>query len=129
MMTRARGQPSRRLLEREYPHQVLVLAETLRGNTLNGAFAFHTNLGIPTRISSIRKRPQIIAGCYNSVLQQGYLPRRGHTLCRLRITAQAVRGRRYRHLPGTLALSAINMQGKAYTYAARAAGFPAGPWE
>ena len=56
MMTRARGQPSRRLLEREYPHQVLVLAETLRGNTLDRAIAFHTNLGIPTRISSICKK-------------------------------------------------------------------------
>jgi hypothetical protein len=31
--------------------------------------------------------------------------------------------------PGTLALSAINMQGKACTSAAHAAGFPAGPWE
>jgi hypothetical protein len=56
MMTRAAGQSSRRLLEREYPHQVLVLAETVRGNTLDRAIAFHTNLGIPTRISSIRKK-------------------------------------------------------------------------
>jgi hypothetical protein len=56
MMTRARGQPSQSLLEREYPHQVLVLAETVRGNTLDRAIAFHTNLGIPTRISSIRKK-------------------------------------------------------------------------
>jgi|SoiMethySBSTD1v2_1073268.scaffolds.fasta_scaffold115295_6 hypothetical protein len=55
MMTCARGQPSRRLLEREYPHQVLVLAETVRGKTLDRVIAFHSNLGISTRISSIRK--------------------------------------------------------------------------
>ena len=54
-MTRARGQPSRRLLSREYPHEVLLLAETLRGKTLDRVIAFHSNLGIPTRSSSIRK--------------------------------------------------------------------------
>jgi hypothetical protein len=55
MMTRARGQSSRRLLERDYPHQVLVPAETVRGKTLDRVIAFHSNLGISTRISSIRK--------------------------------------------------------------------------
>jgi hypothetical protein len=55
-MTRARGQPSRTLLDREYPHQVLVLAETLRGRTLDRAIDFHMNLGIPTKSSSIRKQ-------------------------------------------------------------------------
>jgi len=54
-MTRARGQPSRHHLKREHPHQVLLLAETLRGNALQRVIAFHNNLGIPTRSSSIRK--------------------------------------------------------------------------
>ena len=54
-MTRARGHPSRTLLNRENPHQVLVLAETVRGKTLDRVIAFHSNLGIPSRISSIRK--------------------------------------------------------------------------
>ena len=30
-MTRARGQSSRTLLNREYPHQVMVLAESVSG--------------------------------------------------------------------------------------------------
>jgi hypothetical protein len=34
---------------------VLLLAETLRGKTLDRVIAFHSNLGIPTRSSSIRK--------------------------------------------------------------------------
>ena len=55
-MTRARGHPSRTLLNRENPHQVLVLAETVRGKTLDRVIAFHSNLGIPSRISSIRKK-------------------------------------------------------------------------
>jgi hypothetical protein len=54
-MTRARGQPSRSLLDREYPHQVLVLAETLRGKVLDRVIDFHRNLGIPTKSRSIRK--------------------------------------------------------------------------
>ena len=54
-MTRARGQPSRTLLNRENPHQVLVLSETVRGKTLDRVINFHSNLGIPSRISSIRK--------------------------------------------------------------------------
>jgi hypothetical protein len=45
-MTRARGEPSRTLLDREYPHQVLVLAETLRGKVLDRVIDFHMNLGI-----------------------------------------------------------------------------------
>lgn len=54
-MTRARGQPSRTLLDLEYPHQVLVLAETLRGQILDRVINFHSSLGIPTKSRSIRK--------------------------------------------------------------------------
>jgi hypothetical protein len=54
-MTRARGQPSRTLLDREYPHQVLVLADTVRGKTLDTVTDFHVRLGIPTKSRSIRK--------------------------------------------------------------------------
>jgi hypothetical protein len=54
-MIRARGEPSRTLLDREYPHQVSVLAETLRGRMLDRVVEFHMNLGIPTKSRSIRK--------------------------------------------------------------------------
>jgi hypothetical protein len=54
-MTRARGQPSRILLNREFPHQVLVLSENVVGKMLDEVFAFHTSLGIPTTTRSIRK--------------------------------------------------------------------------
>jgi hypothetical protein len=33
--------------DREYPHQVLALAETLRGKVLDRVIDFHMNLGIP----------------------------------------------------------------------------------
>jgi hypothetical protein len=55
-MTRARGQPSRTLLDHEYPHQVLVLAETLRGKMVERIVDFHMNLGIPQKSRSIRKQ-------------------------------------------------------------------------
>ena len=54
-MTHARGLTSRTLLDRENPHQVMVLAETLRGPTLDRVINFHMNLGIPTKSRSIRK--------------------------------------------------------------------------
>lgn len=54
-MTRARGQSSRTLIEREHPHQVLVLAESVSGKTLDEVIAFHAKLGIPTIRRSIRK--------------------------------------------------------------------------
>jgi len=54
-MTRARGQPSRTLLDREYPHQVLVIADTVRGKTLDKVTDFHVKLGIPTKSRSVRK--------------------------------------------------------------------------
>jgi len=54
-MTRARGEPSRSLLNREYPHQVLLLAETVAGKTLDRVIAFHTELGLPVRCRSVFK--------------------------------------------------------------------------
>jgi hypothetical protein len=53
-MTR-RGQPSRTVLDREYPHQVLVRAENLGGKTLDKVADFHVKLGISTKSRSIRK--------------------------------------------------------------------------
>jgi hypothetical protein len=53
-MTRARGQSSRSLLNREYPHQVLVLADSIRG-TLDRVTAFHDQRGIPTKTRSARQ--------------------------------------------------------------------------
>jgi hypothetical protein len=54
-MTRARGQLSRALLSREYPHQVLVRAENVGGKALDKIADFHVKLGIPTKSRSIRK--------------------------------------------------------------------------
>jgi hypothetical protein len=54
-MTRARGQSSRSLLNREYPHQVLVLSDSIRGKTLDRVIAFHTQRGIPTKTRSARQ--------------------------------------------------------------------------
>jgi hypothetical protein len=54
-MTRARGHLSRTLLNREYPHQVLVQAENVGGKALDKVADFHVKLGIPTKTRSIRK--------------------------------------------------------------------------
>jgi len=54
-MTRARGQSSRILLDREFPHQVLVLAKSVGGKILENVDAFHTARSIPTKKRSIRK--------------------------------------------------------------------------
>jgi hypothetical protein len=54
-MTRARGQLSRALLNREYPHQVLVQAKNVGGKTLDNVSDFHAKLGITTKRLSIRK--------------------------------------------------------------------------
>ena len=56
-MTRARGQPSRTLLDCEYPHQVLVPSESVGGKMLEEEVdTFHAKLGIPTKRRSIRKK-------------------------------------------------------------------------
>jgi hypothetical protein len=54
-MTRARGQSSRTLLDREFPYQVLVLAESVGGDMLDKVDAFHTERGIPTKKRSVRR--------------------------------------------------------------------------
>jgi hypothetical protein len=54
-MTRARRQPSRTLLNREFPYQVLVLAESVGGDMLDSVDAFHTERGIPTKKRSVRR--------------------------------------------------------------------------
>ena len=54
-MTRARGQSSRTLLNREYPHQVAVLAQKVAGKALDKVIAFHAELGVPVKTHSIRK--------------------------------------------------------------------------
>jgi hypothetical protein len=54
-MTRARGPLSRTLVNREYPHQVLVRAENVGGKMLDKVTDFHVKLGIPTKSRSIRK--------------------------------------------------------------------------
>jgi hypothetical protein len=53
-MTRARGQPPRTLLDREYPHQILVLVENVGGKTLDKVSDFHAKLGITTKSRSVR---------------------------------------------------------------------------
>jgi hypothetical protein len=57
-MTRARGQASRTLLNREFPHRVLVHADNVRGRTLNQVDAFHANRGAPVRCHSLRQDDQ-----------------------------------------------------------------------
>ncbi len=54
-MTRARGQASRSLLNREFPHRVLVHADHVRGHMLNAVHAFHDNRGVPVGCHSLRK--------------------------------------------------------------------------
>jgi hypothetical protein len=43
------------MLNRDYPHQVLVPSESVGGKMLDEVFAFHTRLGLPTKTRSIRK--------------------------------------------------------------------------
>jgi len=54
-MTHARGQASRSLLNREFPHRVLVPAENVRGHVLNAVHAFHDNRGVPMKTHSLRQ--------------------------------------------------------------------------
>jgi hypothetical protein len=52
-MTRARGQPSRRMVDREYPHQVTVPAESVGGKNLDHVILFHAQIGQPQRSRSV----------------------------------------------------------------------------
>jgi hypothetical protein len=54
-VTRARGQASRSLINRELPHRVLMRAEDVRGRALDAVYAFHDNRGVPVRCHSLRK--------------------------------------------------------------------------
>jgi len=54
-MTRARGQSSRTLLDREFPYQVLVQAESVGGDMLDSVVAFHATRGLPTKKRSVRR--------------------------------------------------------------------------
>src|SRR5262245_25263609 len=54
-MTRARGQSSRTVVDREFPHRVLVLAESIGGKALDRIIAFHEDRAIPQKSRSIRK--------------------------------------------------------------------------
>jgi hypothetical protein len=51
----ARGQPTRTLLNREFPHQVLILADNVRGRALDSINAFHDDAGVPIKSRSARK--------------------------------------------------------------------------
>ena len=54
-MTRARGQPSRRSIDRDYPHQVLVPAERAGGKNLDFVIVFHAQIDQLQRSRSIFK--------------------------------------------------------------------------
>jgi hypothetical protein len=52
-MTRARGQPTRSSIDREYPHQVIVPAEDVGGKHLAMVEAFHAQLDVLARSRSV----------------------------------------------------------------------------
>jgi len=54
-MIRARGQSSRKALDREYPHQVLVLSNEVPGATFNKVVAFHHQIRAPMKSRPIVK--------------------------------------------------------------------------
>jgi hypothetical protein len=54
-MTRARGQSSRAVFNQEFPHQILVLAATVGGKTLDKVITFHDQAGVPIKSRSARK--------------------------------------------------------------------------
>ena len=53
-MTHARGQASRSLLNREYPHRVLIPADAVRGQLQDEVHTFHDNRAVPVKTHSIR---------------------------------------------------------------------------
>jgi hypothetical protein len=54
-MIRGRGQSPRRMVDRDFPHQVLVSADLVRGLILNKVDHFHTQMGIPMKSHLIRR--------------------------------------------------------------------------
>jgi len=57
-MTRARGQASRSLLNREFTHRVVVPSDRVRGLVLDDVHAFHDNRGLRVTCHSIRQDDQ-----------------------------------------------------------------------
>jgi hypothetical protein len=55
LMTYARGQASRSLLNREYPHHVLVPADAMRGRLQDEVHTFHDNRSVPMKTHTIRQ--------------------------------------------------------------------------
>ncbi len=53
-MTRARGQASRSLLNRKFPHRVVVPANSVSGRVIEAVGAFHHNRGVPVKYHSLR---------------------------------------------------------------------------
>jgi hypothetical protein len=43
------------MINKEFPHQVLVLADNVRGNDLDRVIKFHDELSVPIRSRSARK--------------------------------------------------------------------------
>ena len=54
-MIRTDGQSSRLVLRRENPHQVLVLADSVRGRTFNRVLAFHDQANVRIKNCTVRK--------------------------------------------------------------------------
>lgn len=52
---RARGQPSRRMIDSQYSHQVHVLAEKVQGRDLDVVTIFHAQIDQPMRHRSVFK--------------------------------------------------------------------------
>ena len=55
IMTRAGGQTSQRIIDRDYPHQVLVPDDNVRGKKLDEVIAVHKEIGAPMQSGSILK--------------------------------------------------------------------------
>jgi hypothetical protein len=53
-MARARGQASRSLLNRKFPHRVVVPANSVSGRVIEEVGAFHRNRGVPVKYHSLR---------------------------------------------------------------------------
>ena len=57
-MTRARGQPSRAAINREFPHQVILPAKSVSGRELARVIAFHDRALVPVKSRSAFQNDQ-----------------------------------------------------------------------
>jgi hypothetical protein len=57
-LTRARGQASRSLLNRKFPHRVVVPADSVSGRVIEEVGAFHRNRRVPVKYHSLRLNDQ-----------------------------------------------------------------------